>query len=999
MNYQFNRSWWLLLLLLVMLTPLLVQADTPTPDEALTVEQSDEAALRLTLRQPTPVVQDVVEAGRVWQQVTLDGFETSRVEGAPALPYKQFTVALPVGAVAEVAIVSAETHTLPNITPLPAPQKALISYDASDPDSIPEFEARYVVDSRAAQTTSAVVELSNPYNVRDYRLTTLTMRPIQTDGDGIRVYDELTIEVTFSYPNGKAATPTARPESAAFAGLIEPINASAAQNWRSIPEFNIPAPSPCLGENAYRISVQQTGIHTISLADLPDDFTPGSIADLKMCYDQHEIAVHVIGDGTFDGADQVLFYGESIADREARTGITYPTQGTDTNIYWLTFESGSRKRVEPLATGSGGTPVTSYQHRDIRERDGTYEPTIPLDDFSIIEDDRDHWFWQPFGFNADVDQTVSDTFDLINRVPNSAVTVSAEVWGRYSNNTHKVQLRIAGQAADQTTFFGSGTAGARQILSATTIPATPSTLVAGVEALDNGVSDSHFMLLNWISVQYERTLQAVNGQIVFSQPIVGNFAYNVSGFADGSYVFDVTDIYNPTMLTLADNGFNPSQTATTFPATYALAATDGGLRPTEIVKGGASTLRGSNSADYIIITHPSLQTALEPLVTHRQGTGLAVKTVYVQDIFDEFGFGRYSTEAIRDFLEYAYTNWGGTAPSYVLLAGDASYDHRDILGNNEGRNLVPVYLRSGIDKFIGETASDNQYVAFDENADFGRLPSMHLGRLPASDAAEMQTLVNKVLSYENAAFDINWHGNQLFVSDNAKKRAANNDCVNDPAGNFFAIINALIAQYAEPNGQIINRLFYADCHQDDEPYPSHYESNTIALQSKFTTLIESGQGFVTYVGHAGTRRWADESIVTLSQMENLRNDEQLTIMLPMTCLEGQYHRFDLVNSSGQEVEGMSETMLKNPNGGAVASYAPTGLAVATGHDFLWEGFNEHVFEDGRRIIGQAVFGAKNNLPNDNHIDLHDTFILLGDPAMQLKIWDGGQSVYLPLIRK
>lgn len=996
MNYKFNRSWLLILLLLVIVVPLLVQAEAPVVDDGpVTVLQSDDGALRLKFRQPTPKIEDVTIDGRVWQQVSLAGFETSRVENAPALPVKELTVALPVGAVAEVAVISAETHTLPNITPLPAPEKVLISYDASDPDSIPEFEDRYPTGSRSAQA-GALVELSEPYNVRDYRMVDLQVRPVQPQSSGVLVYDGLTVEVTFSYPEGKPARESIRPESAAFAGLINPINADAAQNWRSVPRYDVPNPSPCLGNDSYRISIVESGIYKLALDDLSSP--SGTIETVKMCYDDQEIAVFV-NSGAAGQSDYVLFYGESITDREARLGEIDATQDTDTNVYWLTFESGTRKRVAPLQTGSGGTAVTSYAHTTRHETDGRYEPLIPLDDLSILTDDHDHWFWESFGFNSSLPDSVSDTFALTNRVAGTPVTGSAEVWGRNENEHHRAQLDIGGQKTGEATFAGSGVAGARRVLNGTVTPAAnPSTIVASVEALDSNSGDgTHLMLLNWIALTYERALQAVNGQLLFTQPDEGNWSYNVSGFSGQTFVFDVTDVYDPAMLTLAGTTFNPSETATVFPATYALATATSGLQPAEIVKDSASNLRGSNSADYIIVTDPSLQSALTPLIALRQSKGLTVKTVYVQDIFDEFGFGRYSPTAIRDFLEYAYTNWSGTPPSYVLLAGDASYDHRDMLGKNNGRNLVPVFLHSGIDKFIGEAASDNQYVAFSDTMDYGRLPSLHLGRLPASSLSEMQTLVGKVVSYEASAFAIDQHGSQLFISDNAKRRSGTT-CINDPAGNFFNISNRLIADYAVPNAQIVNRLFYADCHQDDTPYPDHYEASILTFQSKFLTMVEEGQGFVTYVGHAGTRRWADESIITLSQAKTLRNSDKLTIMLPLTCLEGQYHRFDLTDGNNQPVEGMSETLLKNPNGGAVASYAPTGLAVATGHDYLWEGFNEHIFELDKRIIGQAVFGAKDHLPSNTYIDLHDTFVLLGDPAMELKVWDA-QSIYLPLIKR
>ena len=111
----------------------------------------------------------------------------------------------------------------------------------------------------------------------------------------------------------------------------------------------------------------------------------------------------------------------------------------------------------------------------------------------------------------------------------------------------------------------------------------------------------------------------------------------------------------------------------------------------------------------------------------------------------------------------------------------------------------------------------------------------------------------------------------------------------------------------------------------------------------------------------------------------------------MTCLEGIYHF--------PQGDNLSETMLKSTIGGAAASYAPTGLQVQQGHDFLLEGFYEGVFTDGDRILGQAIYKAKLNLDisTNNFQDLQDTFMLLGDPAMQISFPGGGSSLFLPVI--
>jgi hypothetical protein len=113
-------------------------------------------------------------------------------------------------------------------------------------------------------------------------------------------------------------------------------------------------------------------------------------------------------------------------------------------------------------------------------------------------------------------------------------------------------------------------------------------------------------------------------------------------------------------------------------------------------------------------------------------------------------------------------------------------------------------------------------------------------------------------------------------------------------------------------------------------------------------------------------------------------------MLPMSCLEGWYH------FSGSS-SGLSEAQLKRTGGGSVASYSPTGFQVQTGHDFLLTGFYEAIYDNNVQTLGQAVMAAKTNLESGPAVyhDLHDTFMTLGDPAMQFNIPSISQT-FLPV---
>ena len=85
--------------------------------------------------------------------------------------------------------------------------------------------------------------------------------------------------------------------------------------------------------------------------------------------------------------------------------------------------------------------------------------------------------------------------------------------------------------------------------------------------------------------------------------------------------------------------------------------------------------------------------------------------------------------------------------------------------------------------------------------------------------------------------------------------------------------------------------------------------------------------------------------------------------------------------------------------GAVASWSPTGLGVAHGHDFLNKGFLEAVFVDGVRELGPATYAGKWRLYNAGvSPEQIEEYTLLGDPALQIPALDL-TFLYLPTVLK
>lgn len=167
------------------------------------------------------------------------------------------------------------------------------------------------------------------------------------------------------------------------------------------------------------------------------------------------------------------------------------------------------------------------------------------------------------------------------------------------------------------------------------------------------------------------------------------------------------------------------------------------------------------------------------------------------------------------------------------------------------------------------------------------------------------------------------------------------------------------------------------------PYP-----NATAVKSALVDAINQGVAFVTYNGHASTWKWSGSNVFDIYTISNLTNAGAWPVFLPMTCLEGQFQ----VLYQSTVGENIVRALDSNGNPvGAVASWSPTGLGVATGHSLLFTGFFKGVFEEGKDVIGDAILYAKRQLYESNSIfkDLIETYTLFGDPAMHLRVYRPG----------
>jgi hypothetical protein len=314
--------------------------------------------------------------------------------------------------------------------------------------------------------------------------------------------------------------------------------------------------------------------------------------------------------------------------------------------------------------------------------------------------------------------------------------------------------------------------------------------------------------------------------------------------------------------------------------------------------------------------------------------------VDVEDIMDEFNHGLYKPEAIRDFLSFAYRNWK-KAPRYVVLAGEGTFDYKDNQGYTD--NLVPAML---VATPYGLFASDNRYADVYGN---DGVPEMAIGRLPVMTPEELETVINKIITYESGGGS--WTSRILMVADNP-------DESEDFAAQSDIVANLLSSEYIK-----------------EKIYLSEYtisEARQLVLNG-----INEGALLLNYIGHAGLVSLAKKEVLTTGDVVYLENGDRLPVVTAMTCLAG---RFAIPG-----FDSLAEIMVLHQGCGAIAAWAPSGLSNNTLALTLDEGFFRAAFIEHAKVLGDMVLKAlKYYALSGKAPYMLDIYNLLGDPALRMR---------------
>jgi uncharacterized repeat protein (TIGR01451 family) len=620
-------------------------------------------------------------------------------------------------------------------------------------------------------------------------------------------------------------------------------------------------------------------------------------------------------------------FGSQSAIEFYGTAIDTPFSGQ--RVYWLAA-SGGRPGLRISDAGNSGTAGPQLQ---------SFTQTLELKPrttyfAALLRENTDNFFGPLVTPTPE-----SLTFNATNIAAGEG-TLAITLQGATQGQRHNVTVMLNGSTLGNLNFAGQDEGTTEFSVPAGVVVNGSNTITLTAQ---QGASD--ISLVDVIEISFPHTFTADSDQLKFTAEAGASVA--VAGFEQPpNRLIDITDPQRPFVvehqIVAQNSGFTlRTVVPSTSPGQHTLLALadDQLAAPVSLVAHQPSNLHAAQAgANMVVLTAPQFAAEMQPLVATHQTAGTSAMLVSVDAVYDEFNFGERTPFAIRNFLRTATAAWTNK-PQYLLLGGDASVDPRNYLGFGFF-DFVPTRI---IPTAVLKTASDDWFSDFNNTG----IASIATGRMPGRTPDDMQTMVGKTLNYISNTGG-GWNNQALFVADQ-----------NDDTTNFTSAAQAV--QGLLPQAITATDVFVHDL------------GITTARQNLLDAL-NNGQLIVNYNGHGSVEVWSGSDLFDDTAASSLTNGDKLPLFVIMNCLNGFFH--DVFT------ESMATALMLSPNGGAAAVWASSGLTPPDPQFQMDQVLMKTLFSQPNIALGDAALSAKSGISDQ---DVRRTFILFGDPLLQLKL--------------
>jgi len=1029
-----TRRSWLLLPLLIAFCISSLHGTAISYESGVELISSDASGVVLELKVADLIIDNTELDSADYHLISYDGCAFTNEVGKPKIPVSRVFLGAPPGASISVSVIDSQSTDLTGYTPIPVPDKVLRNSGGLEM-LVEEFVVDRDFYRKNALYPSENAAFIHEGYVRRQRVAVVELRPVQYNPATklLRKYSRLVVRVNFSAGSNAPSRQIFSPKpqiDREFEPLYQKLllnydDAKSLRQSRSLSALAPAAQRADADSESLKIFVRQEGIYRLDEAMLRGagmDLSEVDPRTIKIGFRGKQVPIYIHGesDGKFDPEDYIEFFGKRAKNIYTRW-----------DVYWLTWDGDRGMRMiqksgkpdAPTAREiTSFTSVVRFDEDHLHQKLQNVQPD-PEDPDAWFES-RDHWFWDGIENGASKNEATIEfpVYDLAQTMLRPDFKIELVGCTNYEHNVmisvngHKVGQEAQWERQDIYSFDGEIAANSIQDgineLRITRIGSNPN---------DGKSTDSYpyQVYINWFEIGYVRNLMAVGDTLEFLSPepkkpnLQEIDRYNVFGFLnDDIEIFQIDNSnaicrFKDTVVEsygldregknrlkainsiLAESG--KQQPTSGIPDTaYKIIFQDQGgrssryiavtptsvLKPERIERDVPSSLKDpSNQADYIIVTHPIFMDAANELADWRRGTrggGFKVRVVDVTDIYDEFNYGMASSQAVKDFLTFAYHNWMEPSPAYVLIFGDATYD---FLGIDEEVYEQPPELTGFIPTFYiwtsyGQTAADHWYSTVDGEDSF---PDLYLGRITVDDVSQSRAVLDKIIANESGQVNGEWRKQIVSMADDETHAAGDEN---------FQISLERIWRKHTPVGYDTKKIFLREIIKEVEQNPAETRRAREVARERIMSAFAEGSVISQYAGHGGRHVWAHEIIFSLSDIELMKEVDIYPFLLVLSCYNGF---FDLPGELS-----MAEGLLRAERRGIVAMLSATRLTYGSGNEALNELLFDSIFKEKLLRIGQATAISKTRLLIEEGLSWlgqMQEYTLFGDPASKLNIAD------------
>lgn len=503
---------------------------------------------------------------------------------------------------------------------------------------------------------------------------------------------------------------------------------------------------------------------------------------------------------------------------------------------------------------------------------------------------------------------------------------------------------------------------------------------------------SHF---DYYEINAERTLRYRGTQLPFTRALSKDTPTTTADYtidnAEGLMLFALNtpngvQILRTSIGTSSVNLALPAQTPTGEPCHYLALSPKDAYKPRLSGRiGNQSLLDIAKTPDLLIITTNALLEQAERLSTHYKGKGYDVVVATQTQIFNEYNGGTPDATAYRIFARQLYDRYkeeypNKSCPMQILFVGDGAHDNRKISAPWQAADVQQIeFLLSyqsvssldlssyTSDDYFGvladEAVKTNRSTGQETDPALEDLPmDVGVGRLPVRTPAQARAVIDKIIGYEAGNDHGSWRMRATFVADNGDGNSHTRQSIH--------ISNQLESQ--APALQL--RKIYMSA------YPRVNVGGRTTVPGAHKALLESlneGALIINYNGHGGPQTWADEHVLSSSDIQSFTHTH-LPLWITATC---DFAGFDAISTSA------GEEILLHPTSGGVALLSTTRVVWDIPNQLLNMAVLKELFtpnESGEyRPLGEVIRDAKNSLRLRSTPENRLNFILLGSPLTRI----------------